>query len=204
MNYLFTHTARVAQLTGDHILLVATALAVALAIALPLGILAARNPRVGTPLLGVLGAIYTIPSLALLALLVQRIGLGFASALIALVAYGQFVLVRNISVGLRGVPAAQVDAARGLGFSSLQSLLRVELPLALQTIVAGVRIAAVSMIAIATLAAYVGAGGLGTLIFEGLTFKQPGRILAGSLAAMALAVAADAILRLVERATVRR
>jgi osmoprotectant transport system permease protein len=203
VNYLLTHGARVAQLTGDHIVLVATALVVAFAIALPLGILAARNPRIGTPLLGVLGAIYTIPSLALLALLVQRIGLGFGSALIALVAYGQFVLVRNISVGLRGVPAAQVDAARGLGFSSLQSLLRVELPLALPTIVAGVRIAAVSMIAIATLAAYVGAGGLGTLIFEGLTFKQPGRILAGSLAAMALAVAADAVLRLVERASVR-
>jgi osmoprotectant transport system permease protein len=204
MKYLLTHPGRVAQLTGDHIVLVATALAVAFAIALPLGILAARNPRVGTPLIGVLGALYTIPSLALLALLVQRIGLGFGSALIALVAYGQFVLVRNISVGLRGVPAAQVDAARGLGFSWLQSLLRVELPLALPTIVAGVRIAAVSMIAIATLAAYVGAGGLGTLIFEGLTFKQPDRILAGSLAAMALAVAADALLRQVEKATARR
>jgi osmoprotectant transport system permease protein len=203
MSYLFSHPGRVAQLTLDHVVLVVVALAIAFAIALPLGIVAARNPRIGTPLLGALGVLYTIPSLALLALLVRWIGLGFTTAIIALAAYGQFVLVRNISVGLRGVPAAQVDAARGLGFSSRQSLLRVELPLALPTIVAGLRIAAVSMIAIATLAAYVGAGGLGTLIFEGLTFKQPARTLAGSVCAMLLAIAADAALRFAERRTVR-
>ncbi len=199
MQYFVAHWARVAQLTGAHVLLVAVALVVALAIALPLGIAAARNPRVGTPLIGVLGAIYTIPSLALLAVLVRWIGLGFATSLVALVAYGQFVLVRNVAVGLRDVPRAQTDAALGVGLSPAQVLRRIELPLALPAIVAGIRIAAIAMIGIAALAAYVGAGGLGTLIFEGLAFKQPQRILVGSIGVMLLAVVVDAALRAVER-----
>jgi osmoprotectant transport system permease protein len=202
MSYLFGHLDRIAQLAGAHVGLVAVALVLAAAIALPLGVLAARDRRIGTPLLAVLSAIYTIPSLALLAVLVSWIGLGFATVLIALVAYGQFVLVRNVAEGLRGVPAATVDAARGLGLSSRQSLWRVELPLALPAMLGGLRIAAVSMIALATLAAYVGAGGLGVLIFEGLAFHQPQRTLAGSICAMALAVLIDALFRLAEtRAT---
>lgn len=199
MQYFVEHWTRVAQLTGAHVLLVAVALAIALAIALPLGIAAARDPRVGTPLVGALGAIYTIPSLALLAVLVRWIGLGFLTSLVALVAYGQFVLVRNVAVGLREVPRAQTDAALGVGLSPAQVLRRVELPLALPAIVAGTRIAAIAMIGIAALAAYVGAGGLGTLIFEGLAFKQPQRILVGSVGVMLLAVAVDAALRAVER-----
>lgn len=201
MQYFLAHWARVAQLAGSHVLLVAVALAIALAIALPMGIAAARDPRIGTPLIGVLGAIYTIPSLALLALLVRWIGLGFFTSLVALVAYGQFVLVRNVAVGLREVPRAQTDAAWGVGLSAAQVLRRVELPLALPAIVAGIRIAAIAMIGIAALAAYVGAGGLGTLIFEGLAFKQPQRILVGSIGVMLLAVAVDASLRAVERYT---
>jgi osmoprotectant transport system permease protein len=203
MNYLIAHDDRVAALALAHVELVAAALALALAIALPLGIVAARDPRFATPLLGTLGAIYTIPSLALLAVLVRWLGLGFSTALIALAAYGQFVLVRNIAIGLREIDPAQVDAARGIGLSRWQSLLRVELPLALPTILGGVRVASVSMIAIATLAAYVGAGGLGTLIFEGLAFKQPQRILAGSVCAMALAVCVDAIFRAIEKRSSR-
>lgn len=199
MQYFVEHWTRVARLTGDHVLLVAVSLAIALAIALPLGIAAARNPRIGTPLIGLLGAIYTIPSLALLAVLVRWLGLGFLTSLVALVAYGQFVLVRNVAVGLREVPRAQVDAALGVGLSPAQMLRRVELPLALPAIVAGIRIAAIAMIGIAALAAYVGAGGLGTLIFEGLDFKQPQRILVGSIGVMLLAVVVDAALRAVER-----
>lgn len=199
MQYFVEHWPRVAQLTGAHVLLVAVAMAVALAIALPLGIAAARNPRIGTPLIGLLGAIYTIPSLALLAVLVRWLGLGFLTSLVALVAYGQFVLVRNVAVGLREVPRAQIDAALGVGLSPAQVLRRVELPLALPAIVAGIRIAAIAMIGIAALAAYVGAGGLGTLIFEGLAFKQPQRIFVGSIGVMLLAVVVDAALRAVER-----
>lgn len=199
MQYAVTHWTRLAQLAGAHLLLVAASLAVAFAIALPLGVAAARNPRVGTPLVGALGAIYTIPSLALLAVLVRWIGLGFVTSLVALVAYGQFVLVRNVALGLREVPRAQIDAALGIGLSPAQVLRRIELPLALPAIVAGIRIAAIAMIGIAALAAYVGAGGLGTLIFEGLAFRQPQRILAGSVAVMLLAVAVETALRAIER-----
>lgn len=199
MTYLTGHFPRVADLALAHVILVGTALAIALAIALPLGILTARRPQLDAPLLGTLGMLYTIPSLALLAVLVRAIGLGFWTAAITLVIYAQFVLVRNVATGLRGVDAAQVDAARGLGMSDRQILLHVQFPQALPVIIGGVRIASVSMIAIATLAAYVGSQNLGTLIFEGLAFRQDARVLAGSLAAMALATLADAIFRAVER-----
>ncbi|MDQ2991740.1 MAG: ABC transporter permease [Candidatus Eremiobacteraeota bacterium] len=203
MSYLFSHLDRVAQLGAAHLWLVAVALVLATAIALPLSVLAARSTRIETSLLGVLGVVYTIPSLALLAVLVTWIGLGFTTVLIALVAYGQFVLVRNIAAGLRAVPPAAIDAARGLGLSPQQRLVRIEFPLALPAILGGLRIAAVSMIAIATLAAYVGAGGLGTLIFEGLAFHQPERTLAGSLCAMLLAIVIDAGFRVAEKRATR-
>jgi osmoprotectant transport system permease protein len=199
VTYLAGHFPRVADLALAHLLLVGTALAIALAVALPLGILTARRPQLDAPLLGTLGVLYTIPSLALLAVLVRALGLGFWTAAITLVIYAQFVLVRNIAAGLRGVDAAQVDAARGLGMSDRQILVRVQFPQALPVIVGGMRIASVSMIAIATLAAYVGSQNLGTLIFEGLAFKQDARVLAGSLAAMLLAIIVDAGFRAFEQ-----
>jgi osmoprotectant transport system permease protein len=201
MSYFATHPLRVAALAGGHLELVAVALVVALAIALPLGLFAARRPRVAPWLLGALGAIYTIPSLALLALLVRGFGLGFTPIFVALVVYAQFMLARNVVAGITGVDPAQVDAARGLGMSPLQVLLRVEFPQALPVLLGGVRIAAIAMIAIATLGGYVGGVGLGVLIFNGLTLHQPQMIVAGSLAASALAIAVDALLRLAERIT---
>jgi len=148
-----------------------------------------------------LGAIYTIPSLALLAVLVEWFGLGYTPIFVALVLYAQFMLARNVVAGINGVDPAQVDAARGLGMSSPQILLRVEFPLALPVLIGGVRIAAIAMISIATLGGYVGGVGLGVLIFNGLTLHQPQMIVAGSLAACALAIAVDAALRLAEAKT---
>ncbi len=113
MTYMMRHAGQVGVYSGQHIVLVVVSLALASTIALPLGIVAARNRHFGTPLLGVLGAIYTIPSLAILALLVQYVGLGFWTAIVMLVIYAQFILVRNIATGIRAVPAAQVDAAIG-------------------------------------------------------------------------------------------
>ncbi|MBV8639641.1 MAG: ABC transporter permease [Candidatus Eremiobacteraeota bacterium] len=195
MNYLQTHTARVLALLAAHLELVALALVVALAIALPLGIVATRAKRQAPLLLGTLGAIYTIPSLALLALLVQAVGLGPLPIFIALVAYAQFMLVRNVVAGIESVDPAVRDAALGLGMSTRQSLLRVELPLAAPVILGGVRIAAVAMVALATLGGYVGASGLGTLIFTGLAIHHNDEILAGSIAVSALAIAIDLALR---------
>jgi osmoprotectant transport system permease protein len=202
MSYLLAHPDRVASLAAAHLGLVAVALAVSLAIAFPSGIWIARHR--GAPsaaALGTLGAIYTIPSLALLAVLVELFGLGVAPIFVALVAYAQFMLVRNVVAGLQGVDPAVRDAGLGLGMSPAQLLMRVELPLALPVIVGGVRIAAVAMVALATLGGYVGAGGLGTLIFTGLTLHHDDEIVAGSVASAMLAIAIDAAFRALERAS---
>lgn len=199
MSYLLAHPARVAALALAHLTLVAAALLCAIAIALPVGLVLARRERASRWILGLLGAIYTIPSLALLAILVQVLGLGPAPIFVALVAYAQFVLVRNVIAGVRAVDPAQRDAAIGVGFSPLQRIVRVELPLALPILLGGVRVAAVAMVAIATLGGYVGAGGLGSLIFMGFTLHHDDEIVAGSIAACALAVAIDAAVRLAER-----
>jgi osmoprotectant transport system permease protein len=198
MSYLVAHPFRVAALAAAHLELVGAALALALVLALPLGLWAARRPRVAPWLLGALGAIYTIPSLALLAVFVQWFGLGFTPIFAALVVYAQFMLARNVVAGINGVDRAQVDAARGLGMAPNQILLRVELPQAFPVLLGGVRIAAVAMIAIATLGGYVGGIGLGVLIFYGLTLHQTAMIVAGSLAACALAIGVDLSLRLAE------
>ncbi|HUA08189.1 MAG TPA: ABC transporter permease subunit [Candidatus Acidoferrales bacterium] len=199
MNYLIEHPARVALLAGAHLALVAAALACALAIALPVGFALARSERASRAVLALLGALYTVPSLALLALLVQALGLGPAPIFVALVAYAQFVLVRNVLAGVHAVDPGQRDAAIGVGMSPLQRALRVELPQALPIVIGGVRIAGVAMIALATLGGYVGAGGLGSLIFMGFTLHHTDEIVAGSVAVCALAIALDAALRLAER-----
>jgi osmoprotectant transport system permease protein len=200
MTYVAAHLDRIGVLLGEHVVLVASALLVALVIALPLGIVAARNARAGTAILAVTGAIYTIPSLALLALLVAALGLGRITAIVALVAYAQMILIRGVVAGLRGVDPALVDAARGLGLTARQTLLRVEFPAALPVVLGGVRVAAVSLVALATVAAWINAGGLGVLLFEGIDTNNPDKIVAGALAAAALAIAADLLLRGAERA----
>jgi osmoprotectant transport system permease protein len=200
MTYLAAHPDRVATLLGQHVVLVLVSLAVALLIALPLGVVAARNPRAGALILALTGALYTIPSLALLALLVAALGLGQLTAIVALVAYAQMVLIRGVVAGLRGVDPALTDAARGLGFTARQTLLRVEFPAALPVVLGGVRVATVSLVALATVAAWINAGGLGVLLFEGIGTDNPQKIVAGALAAAALAIAADLLLRGAERA----
>jgi len=134
VTYLLNHPALVAARTGEHIVLTFTSLAIALILALPLGVVVARSRRFSGPVLGLLGIIYTIPSLALLAFLVRFFGLGPLTAIIALVAYAQMILVRNIAAGLRSVDAAQLEAATGLGFTPLQRLLRIDFPQALPLI----------------------------------------------------------------------
>jgi osmoprotectant transport system permease protein len=199
MRYLIDNFPLVAQLFGQHLRMTLIALGISLAIAVPVGVLLARVRWLRGPVLSLLGIIYTIPSLSLLVLLIPLLGLGLRSAVIALVAYAQLVLVRNILVGLAGVDPAIVEAARGMGMSGWQRFWRVELPLALPLILAGVRLATLSIIGIGTVAFLVGAGGLGKLLFEGVTTSNPQKIVAGAVAVSALAVIANAILRLLER-----
>ena len=205
LDYLFRRWDRVWALTLDHLTLAGTAILVALVIAIPLGILAARLPRVSTPLLAVLGELYTIPSLAFLALLIPTLGIGRRPAVVVLAVYAQIFLVRNIVAGLRGVDAATLEAARGLGMTRLQEFWRVRWPLALPVMIAGLRTATVTTISLATIAAWIGAGGLGTLLFEGIARDDPNRILAGAIAITALAILTDALLRFIEsRTAIRR
>jgi len=201
VSYLTAHAGQIAQLTLQHLGLVLGGLAVAIAIAAPFGILAARVPRAGTPIFSVTGILYVIPSLALLAVAVQYLGLGPAPVIFVLAAYAQFILVRNIATALANVPAAQLDAARGLGMSPSQQFWRVELPQAAPVLIGGLRLATVALIAIATLGGYVGAGGLGDDIFLGLQRKYIDQTLAGSIPAAALAVIVDALFRLLERSS---
>jgi len=204
VNYLVEHPDEIGWRLLQHLEIVALALVVAFALALPLGILAARDARVRGPLLGTLGVVYTLPSLAVFALLIPLFGLGLVTTEIALVAYAQMILVRNIVAGLDAVPVAIREAALGLGMTRTQTLLRVEFPIALPLVIGGLRLAAVATVSIATLAGKIDAGGLGALLFAGLDNDDPGRIVAGSVAAAALAIGIDALLRLVERTAVRR
>jgi osmoprotectant transport system permease protein len=186
-------------LVQQHLTLTLTALAISLVLALPLGILVARWRRGGDAILAVLSVLYTIPSLALLVLLIPFLGLGAPPTVTALVVYAQLVLVRNVAVGLRGVDPAVREAARGLGFNWWQQLVRVELPLALPVILTGVRVATLSIIAIATIAALVNAGGLGRLLFDGVTQSNRGKLYVGAFLVSLLAILSDQLLRLLER-----
>jgi osmoprotectant transport system permease protein len=194
------HPALVARLGLEHVALVGVALALALVVALPAGVAVARYRALSVPVYGVLGIIYTIPSLALFALLIPALGLGFWTAVVALAAYAQMILVRNTAAALRGVDAATLEAARAMGMSAAQTMWRVERPLATPVFIAGVRLAVVSLIGIATVAAWINAGGLGTLVLDGIEHDYPDKAVAGALAAMALAFAADFALRKLEDA----
>ena len=191
MTWFLRNWDQVAVALYQHVAIASTALVIAFAIALPVGIWAARNARVYAVALATAGFLYTIPTLAFLALLIPLAGLGRTNAIIAMVAFALLVLIRNVATGLREVPADVVDAARGMGMSARQRLTRIELPLALPVIVAGLRIAAVTVISVSVVAAYVNAGGLGTLIFSGIASDHAPKIWAGALTACALAIAVD-------------
>jgi osmoprotectant transport system permease protein len=184
---------------GEHIVLVATALVLSLVIAFPLGIWTARRPALYVAAMTVTGVLYTIPALALFALLLPFMGLGKAPAITALVLYSLLILVRNIAIGIREVPAELIEAADGMGYGKGRRLIRIELPLALPVIVAGIRITAVTQIAVATVAAYINAGGLGDIIFQGIAQDFGEKIAAGAVLTSLLAIAADESLKHVER-----
>jgi osmoprotectant transport system permease protein len=208
LGYLINNPAVVWQRFVEHLQLTAVSMGIALLIALPIGILITRYTRLQGPLLAVLNVLYTVPSIALLVLLVPIpfFGLGQRTAITVLVIYAQVILVRNIVVGLDGVDRSVVEAARGMGMSGWQRLRRVELPLAMPVIIAGIRIATVTTIGIAVVAGLVGAGGLGRLLFEGISRSNvsgQGRIVAGALGAAALAALANVLLRFVERHAAR-
>ena len=198
MGYLLANPERVFQLFLQHLELVALSIAIATAIAIPAGIAVSRHTGARLLLLGILGAIYAIPSLALFGLLVPWFGLGFYSALIALVAYSQMVLVRNTVLAMNSISPSVIESAHGMGMSRWQILFQIELPLAIPLILSGLRIAVVTIIGIASIAAYINAGGLGTLIFEGIRTDNTSKVIAGTIMLALLAIGADALFRLAD------
>jgi osmoprotectant transport system permease protein len=198
-DYLRDNSDAILAATRQHVTLTAVSVGLGLALALPLALLAKRSRRLESLVLGLAGVIYTIPSLALFAVLAPITGLTEKTVVIGLTAYTLLVLVRNVLTGLQGVPEDVIEAARGMGLGPVRLLTRVQLPLAVPAILAGVRVATVSTIALVTVGAVVSNGGLGQLIFEGFNNNfYRAEILTATLLCVLLAAIADALLLAVE------
>jgi osmoprotectant transport system permease protein len=171
----------------------------ALIIGIPLGVALARVKWLQGPIMGLLGIIYTIPSLSFFVLLIPIFGLGTTPAIVALTAYAQLLLVRNWLVGLTSINPAVLEAARGMGMSGWQRFWQVEFPLALPMLLVGVRLVVLSSIGIGTIAAFINAGGLGVLLFEGVITANYNKIFSGAVAVTVLSLAANYGIRTFER-----
>ena len=197
--YMWDRRGTIAELTARHLELVAIALFAAVIIAVPLGLGLERTRRIAEPTIGALGVLQTIPSIALLAFMIPLLGVGVAPALVALWLYALYPIARGTYTGVRDADPDAVAAAEALGTTPIQRLLWVRLPLAAPVIMAGIRTAAVITVGAATLAAFIGAGGLGEPIVAGLALADTRMILSGALPAAALALAVDGVLAVVER-----
>jgi osmoprotectant transport system permease protein len=199
-----TRAMRIWRRTQEHLLLVGVSLLLAVLVALPLGIAAARNPRLGALVLGVVGVVQTIPSLALLVFMIPILGIGSPPAFVALFLYGLLPVVRNTATGLRAIPPELVDSARALGLPPGAVLRLVELPMASPAILAGIKTSAVINVGTATLGALIGAGGYGQPIVTGIRLDNVGLILEGAIPAALLALAVQSVFDLGERFLVPR
>ncbi|MBE9128439.1 MULTISPECIES: ABC transporter permease [unclassified Coleofasciculus] len=194
MNYIIQNPENVFKLLLEHLKMTALTMAVAVAIALPLSLLITRYRWLNVPVLGVLGTLYTIPSLALIILLVPIFGLNRQSVVVAMIVYTQVILVRNFSVALQSVEPTILEASRGMGMNSWQRWWWVQVPLILPICLAGVRLATIVAIAIATIGAKFGAGGLGVLLFEGVAQTRYDKIWTGAIAVAVLAFFLNSLL----------
>ena len=194
-------TEEIARATLEHLVLVLASVGIATAVGVPLGVALTRRPRWQRPVLGAANVVQTIPSLALFGLLIPIpiFGIGTRTALVALTLYALLPILRNTVTGIASVDPALREAAVGMGMTDAQLLRRVELPLAASVILAGVRVATVIGVGLATIAAPIGAGGLGTLVFSGVASLDNRRILAGAIPSALMALVADALLGAVEQ-----
>ncbi len=199
MRYLVVNAPLVWRLTLEHLQLSAASCLLALITACPLGVVVTRVRWLAAPVLSAAGILYTVPSVALFALLIPVLGLGLKPTVLALVLYSQLVLIRNTAVGITEVDPALLQAAQGMGMTNAQRFWRVEVPLAIPVIFAGVRTATVMAIGLASIAAYIGAGGLGVLIFQGISTGNTDQVLTGAVAVSLLALVADGILAYAQR-----
>jgi osmoprotectant transport system permease protein len=197
--WITANRSKILHLLLQHVQLTVIAVVVGFVISFPLAVFAYRHRRAYLPITWFTGLLYTIPSLALFVLLLPITGLSITTVEVGLVSYTLLILIRNTVVGMRGVPEDVKEAARGMGYTDSQLLWRVELPLALPAIVAGIRIATVSTIGLATVGALIGRGGLGKLILDGLAILYATEYVLGALLSVALALVADGLLLVGQR-----
>ena len=199
IDYCINHYDKVLTYLLEHVRLVFLSFLIAVIIAIPIGLFLSRKKSLQFPVVGFFNIVYAIPSLVLYTMLIPITGLGAASAIIALVLYSQFSLVKNICEGFRGVDPAVLEAGRGMGIDKFSMLMKVELPLALPVILSGMRLALSSITPMAILATSIGGGGLGTLIFDGLRTNNWSKIFLGTILSALLTVIINVIFQQLEQ-----
>jgi osmoprotectant transport system permease protein len=202
--YIADNREQILRLLGQHVEFSVLSVVLSILIAVPLGLLCRASRILAQVLLNAVSLIYTIPTLALFGLMIPLLGIGWVPAVAAIVLYSLLPIAQNTYTGLLAVPLDAREAARGMGMSAAQMLLRVELPLALSLIFAGIRVAAVNAVGMVTIASFIGAGGLGDLIFRGISTVSTVVVVTGSVPVLVMAIGADILLRRVERALALR
>src|SRR5690625_4407661 len=202
--YMVENKSELIALTGTHILMVVYGIALALIVGIPLGILAARYEKLAPVILSLTNILQLVPSLAMLAILMIYLGLGFNTLVIGLFFYSLLPIVRNTYVGLNEVDEDIIEAGTGVGMTPSQLLRKVRLPLSIPFLMAGLRVAAVIAISVACIGPYIGAGGLGKEIISGISLQSDVKIYAGAIPATLLAIIADIVLGAIEKKTKMR
>lgn len=204
INYIVSQKSQIISLLIEHIRLTILAILVAIVIGIPLGILISKNEKLRKYIIGVINVFQAIPSMALLGLLVPILGIGSKPAIMMVVLYSLLPIVKNTSTGILGIDKNIIESAVGIGLTNKQILYKIQLPLALPIIMAGVRISAVTAVGLMTLAAFIGAGGLGYLVFSGVQTVNNIMILAGAIPACLLALLVDYIFSKIEKSAMNK
>ncbi|MGN0733927.1 MAG: ABC transporter permease [Emergencia sp.] len=199
LKYTTKHYDKLLNALAEHLQIVGITLVISVFLAMIVSVLLMNRKRLAETVVGAWNVVYTIPSLALFALLIPVTGLGKVTAVLVLVLYNQFILVRAFTDGLMRVDESVIESATGMGMTQAQIFTRVRFPLALDSIVAGIRIAIVSTIGIATVAATIGAGGLGSLLFDGMRTQNPVKMIWGTILCAGLVLTANLILKVIEK-----
>ena len=204
INYMITQKSQILNLLIQHIQLTLVAIALAILIGIPIGILVSKNEKMRTYVVGIINIFQAIPSMALLGLLVPILGIGSKPAIMTVILYSLLPIVKNTTTGILGIDENILESATGIGLTSKQILYKIQLPLALPIIMAGIRISAVTAVGLMTLAAFIGAGGLGYLVFSGVQTVNNTMILAGAIPACILALLVDYLFSKVEKSVMSK
>jgi osmoprotectant transport system permease protein len=199
IQYMSRSWGQILELTGEHLMMSASAIAIAIAVGIPLSILMTRNQTLAVAIQNVINTIQTIPAISMLLVIMILLGLGYSTAIVALALYSLLPIVQNTYAGLSNVDKNMIEAGTGMGMTPLQLLTKVKIPLALPVILTGIRVASVVAIGTATIATFVGAGGLGEMIMRGISTTDDIKILAGAIPAVVIVILVDLLMGKIEK-----